>query len=60
MLLCPSLCLLPVTFIFFPRILSQWLKSLGVVSFFSLLVFVCKDFPPPRAARAAGSFLFYK
>ena len=43
---------------FFPPILSQWLKSLGVVSFFSLLVFVCKMFPR-RALRARrGVFLY--
>ena len=43
---------------FFPPILSQWLKSLGVVSFFSLLVFVCKIFPR-RALRARrGVFLY--
>ena len=59
MLLCPSLFLLPVTFIFFPRILSQWLKSLGVVSFFSLLVFVCKIFPR-RALRARREVFLYE
>ena len=58
MLLCPFLFLLPVTFMFFPPILTQWLKSLGVVSFFSLLVFVCKIFPR-RALRARrGVFLY--
>ena len=43
---------------FFPPILSQWLKSLGVVAFFSLLVFVCNIFPrrAPRAQR--GVFLY--
>ena len=54
----PFSFLLPVTFMFFPPILSQWLKSLGVVSFFSFLVFVCKIFPR-RALRARrGVFLY--
>ena len=54
----PFSFLLPVTFMFFPPVLSQWLKSLGVISFFSLLVFVCKIFPR-RALRARRGVFFY-
>ena len=39
--------------------LSQWLKSLGVVSFFSLLVFV-GTIIPRRALRARRGVFFMK
>ena len=44
---------------FFLPIISQWLKSLGVVSFFSLLAFVCKIFPR-RGVRARRRVFLYE